>query len=99
VRCHLRVRADYPCPLGAAAQLSLGKGGAPPPAPTHFAPDRVPIAAVGPLSADHLCYARTRTGRSPLSTRRANEGAGLASEISVANPCLEERVCIAVVRA
>jgi hypothetical protein len=45
------------------------KEGAPPPAPTHFEvllpsgrTGWVPVAAVRPLAADHLCYARTPSG-------------------------------------
>jgi hypothetical protein len=45
------------------------KEGAPPPAPTHFEvllpsgrTGWVPVTAVRPLSADHLCYARTPSG-------------------------------------
>jgi len=45
------------------------KEGAPPPAPTHFEvllpsgrTGWVPVAAVRPLEADHLCYARTAAG-------------------------------------
>ncbi len=45
------------------------KEGAPPPAPTHFEvllpsgrTGWVPVAAVRPLNADHLCYARTPAG-------------------------------------
>jgi hypothetical protein len=45
------------------------KEGAPPPPPTHFEvlllsgrTGWVPVAAVRPLAADHLCYARTSSG-------------------------------------
>jgi hypothetical protein len=51
------------------ADLRLPQPGGPPPAPTHFEVQlpsgrtgRVPVSAVRPLNADHLCYARTPAG-------------------------------------
>ena len=68
---------DTGAPVGKVGTVALPllsfyppeKEGAPPPAPTHFEvllpsgrTGWVPVAAVRPLNADHLCYAKTPSG-------------------------------------